>query len=324
MSLSRPAARLARAALPAARFVALLVALFVALLVAILVAAPVAQAAEPAASRAWSFAILGQPDRLDNGEEHLRQALAISNRQRFSFVVATGFKSSIEACTDALYDQRLELLEQSRHPLLLSLSAADWAECRREDGSSAAQERLGRVRELFFADVGRHPLLQLAQQSQVAQFRAFAENLRWERRGVMFATLNLPGDNNHYVPDAGRNSEFEDRIIANRHWLRRLLQSAKARGVRTLVLIFDADPQLWHAPRASASQRDGYVEIRRQLRELSNQLNGRLLLVHQGDKHSRPGLRWRGNVGELVPWPGVTRVSVQGRNNTLHAVESRM
>lgn len=293
-----------------------------ALFTCLLIGLPASEAA-PAdgGGRNWSFAILGQPDRLGSGDEHLRRALATSNRERVAFVLATGLKSSLEACSDALYEERMDLLEQSRHPLLLSLSAADWAECRREDGSSAAQERLARVREWFFSNLNRNGL-NVAQQSQVAQFRAFAENLRWEVKGVMFATLNLPGDNNHYVPDAGRNSEFEDRMIANRYWLHRLLQSAKSRRVRTLVLFFDADPQLWRASRLAPGQRDGYLEIRRQLRELAGQFNGKLLLVHQGDGRTKAGLRWRGNVGELVPWAGVTKVSVQGRNNSLHASES--
>jgi hypothetical protein len=295
-----------------------LAALFTCLLLGV---PPAEAAAKDGGGRSWSFAILGQPDRLGHGDEPLRQALAVSNRERLAFVLATGVKSSLEACSDALYEERLDLLEQSRHPLLLSLSAADWAECRREDGSSAAQERLARVREWFFSDLNRNGL-NVAQQSQVAQFRSFAENLRWEVRGVMFATLNLPGDNNHYVPDAGRNSEFEDRMIANRYWLHRLLQSAKSRRVRSLVLFFDADPQLWRTPRVGPGQRDGYLEIRRQLRELAGQFNGKLLLVHQGDRRAKPGLRWRGNVGELVPWAGVTKVSVQGRNNSLRATAS--
>jgi hypothetical protein len=43
------------------------------------------------------------------------------------------------------------------------------------------------------------------------------------------------------------------------------------------------------------------------------------LLVHQGDGRAKPGLRWRGNVGELVPWPGLTRVSVQTRTGNMSA-----
>jgi hypothetical protein len=287
-----------------------------------LIHAHAAPASASAAGRSWSFGILGQPERKADGEEHLRQMLEASQQERLAFVVASGIKSAAEPCTDALYEQRLELLEQSRHPLFLSLSAPDWAECRREDGRSAAQDRLARMRDLFFANVGRNPALPVAQQSQIAQYRDFAENLRWEMRGVMFATINLPGDNNHYVPDAGRNSEFEDRMIANRHWLQRLLRAAKSHRSRTLVLFFDADPQIWHTPHSVAEQRDGYAEVRRQLRELSSKFNGKLLLVHQGDGRAKPGLRWRGNVGELVPWPGLTRVSVQSRGNNFQAAKA--
>lgn len=274
-----------------------------------------------ASARNWSFGILGQPERLATGDESLRQQLAAANRERFSFVVATGIKSTLEACTDALYEERLELLEQSRHPLVLSPSAADWAECRREDRSSAALDRLARVRDLYFGNMKQSPL-QVAQQSQSAQFRAFAENLRWEVKGVMFATINLPADNNHYVADAGRNSEFEDRLIANRHWLQRVLQAAKSHHARALVLFVDGDPHLWQATRSPPGQRDGYAEIRRHLRDLASQFNGKLLLVHQGEGRARAGMRWRGNVGELVPWPGVTRVTVQARSGNLTAVKA--
>jgi len=84
------------------------------------------------------------------------------------------------------------------------------------------------LRDLFFSDefsfgASKLPVIR---QSVAVKFRSYGENARWEFGNILFATINLPADNNHYLPDAGRNSEFEDRAIANRDWLQRVFTFA--------------------------------------------------------------------------------------------------
>ncbi|MDB5797707.1 MAG: hypothetical protein JWP36_1609 [Paucimonas sp.] len=283
---------------------------------------PALATAAPPSPRELQFAIVHQPDSIGPSEDSLVQALAEADRERQAFIILTGVKSATEPCTDSLYDDRRQLLADARNDVILALSAADWAECKREDGSPAAMDRLARMREVFFsgaAAAGRGRLA-VMRQSASAQFRGFPENLRWEAGGVLFGTVNLPGDNNHFLPAAGSNSEFEDRMIANRAWLHRLLQAARARKTRTIVLFFDGDPRLATPPRAGRNTvwgRDGYFEFRRQLRDMAALYPGRLVLVHQasGRAAGRPLLAWQGNLGqlELAPGTGWTHVRIDLR-----------
>ena len=288
------------------------------LLCLLLALAPDAQAQQ----RRFSFGVIGQPGRIGPSEEPLRQALAETDRQRLAFVVLTGLKSASEPCSDRLYSERREMLAEARSDIIVSLSASDWAECRREDGGSAAMNRLEHVREIFFTgptSIGG-ARLPVARQSASAQFRRFSENMRWEAGGILFGTVNVPGDNNHYKAEAGRNSEFEDRTIANRAWLRRLAQTASREKKRALVLFFDGDPRLaapLRGARPAAGGRDGYQEFRRQLRELTAQFPGRVLLVHQPrEAGAATGMVWRGNLGELMVGPGWIRVMFDARTAT--------
>ena len=45
--------------------------------------------------------------------------------------------------------------------------------------------------------------------------------MRWQMGDVVFITLNVPGDNNHFLNQGGRNGEFEERSVANIEWLER-------------------------------------------------------------------------------------------------------
>ncbi len=282
-----------------------------------------------AQGRSISFGVIGQPERAGNSEQALRKALADADRERLAFVVVNGLKSASEACTDRVYTERREVLDEARHPVILSLGAGDWARCRRDDGSSAAIDRLARVREIFFTEGSgggqststlqaglASSGLSITRQSATAQFRDYAENMRWYVGGVLFATVNLPDNNNNYIADAGRNSEFDDRLIANRFWMQRLLHAARQKKARALVLFVDADPLLVAKSRKAtvSAHSDGYAGFRRQMRELTSQFAGRVLLVHNAqDQDSATALAWRGNAGELVLGPGWTRVTIGPR-----------
>ncbi|MDO8301198.1 hypothetical protein [Lacisediminimonas sp.] len=292
----------------------------IAAMLALLLALP--SPATHAQARSFSFGVIGQPERAGAGEQSFRKALTDADRERLAFIVINGLKSTAEPCTDRLYTERRELLQAARNTVFVSLAAGDWARCRRDDGSSAAIDRLARVREIFFtepgnlADAAAVQALSITRQSAAVQFRDYAENMRWQTGGVLFATLNLPGDNNHYTADAGRNSEFDDRMIANRAWMQRLLHAAKQNKARALVLFVDADPLLLPKARkgAVAGKHDGYTQFRRYLRELAAQYPGRVLLVHNPqDRNTASGMAWRGNLGELVLGPGYTRVTIGPR-----------
>ena len=150
----------------------------------------------------------------------------------------------------------------------------------------------------------------------------------------MFATLNLPKNNNAYLAAAGRNNEFEERMIANRDWLHRLFSVAEQKNAAGIVLFCDADPT--GAPETMArigfgTRRDGFLEIRKQILAHSTRFAGKVILVHgQGNRRSRVGaagsedmsaIVWRGSLGSVAPTSGWLKINVNPAIPTLFAVD---
>ena len=272
-------------------------------MLAMLCATPAAQAAD------FNFAVIGQTIGARNDPSPLVQAIADSDADNVAFVIANGFKRADEACSDQLYESRRDVLGAAKNGLILSLAGADWSECKDAGGHSAAVERLSRVRELFYVDelsfgASKIPVMR---QSNAVKYRSYAENARWEVDGILFATVNLPAMNNHYRMEAGRNSEFEDRLIATRDWLQRAFAIAARKKMSALVLICDGDPlQKPGAQRAldANAKRDGFAEVRQQLTTLAGKFAGKVLIVHNRQeggsaRTSASAIAWHGNVGEL-------------------------
>jgi len=255
----------------------------------------------------FSFAVIGQ---LAGGSDAgLHDALRQAGHS--DFIVVNGLRPRSEACGDGMYQRRKHLLEESGKAVVIALAARDWAECRSESGESAAQERLNHLRGLLFDGdhAARTKKLPLVRQSAAARFRDHPENASWEHHRILFATINLPSNNNHYLSAAGRNYEFEDRLVSNRAWLQRLFSQAKRHKMRAIVLFADANP-LVVPMRANnrPEKRDGFAEVRKQLQTLAARFPGRILLVH--GQPSSSGIVWRDNLGTLGAGRGRISVTV--------------
>ena len=266
------------------------------------------QAAQVAAQPAeLSFGVIGHTFRTAADETPLRRAIAETDADNLGFVVVNGIKSASEPCSDTLYEQRLSLLSRAKNGVVLSLAGSDWSDCKRENGRSAAMERLTRMRDVYFQDEMSFggTRLPLIRQSTSTKFRSYAENARWDMGNVVFATINLPAPNNHYLTDAGRNGEFEDRLIANRYWLERTFTFAAREKRSGVVLFCDGNPELLSgrtSARGPDGRRDGFVEMRRQIAALAATFPGKVLLVHGGAAArdaAAPAIVWRGNLGDL-------------------------
>jgi hypothetical protein len=274
----------------------------------------------PAQAADFSFGVIGQAFLRNKGdaataENSLRGALADSDADNLAFVVVNGIKTAAEPCSDQLYTQRRDLLDAAQNGVILSLAANDWVACKNKAGKSTAIERLNQIRELFYdgeMSFGASKL-DLMRQSATPKFREYVENSRWEFGEILFATINLPANNNHYRSDGGRNGEYEDRLIANRDWLQRLFAIAKNKKLAGIVLFSDADPLsplLQRAPELRG-QRDGFNEVRQQLTALSAKYAGHVLLVHS--QHSGTASRdivWSGNLGTLASATNWSKVNV--------------
>ncbi|HEX5342782.1 MAG TPA: hypothetical protein VFX55_09830, partial [Duganella sp.] len=152
------------------------------------------------AAREFQFSVIGHPLQHGRDEAALKRAIAEASQSDSAFIVATGIKAANEPCSDKLYIQRHALLNESAQPMIVSLAGSDWSACINSSGRSNAIERLNRLRELFYVDGeslgARH--LTVTRWSSNAKFRSYAENAHWEYGKVLFATINLPANNNHF------------------------------------------------------------------------------------------------------------------------------
>ena len=255
------------------------------------------------------FAVIGHSFS-DGDAERLKRALGEADDKSTAFMLVTGIKGIKEACSDKLYQQRRELVDDARRPAVVIPAASDWTECRNSAGRSDAIERLNRLRELFYAEpqsLGARKL-QLTRQSGSPRFRSYAENAHWSIGKVLYATINLPANNNHYLTQAGRNSEYEDRLVANRFWLNRLFAIAKRDRLEAIVLFSEGDLKALSQPtglrallRRAVPGNDGFAETRREVLALAQKFPGKVLLVDSAPlaKGAKPAIEWRGNLGHL-------------------------
>jgi hypothetical protein len=278
----------------------------------------------------YRFAVIGHGVG-NGGEDHLKRAIDEAEDKSTAFVVVTGIKSTKEACSDKLYQQRRELVGDARRPAVVVPAASDWTECRNTSGRSNAIERLNRLRELFYAEpqsLGAHKL-PLTRQSMSPRFRSYAENAHWSVGKVLYAALNLPANNNHYLTEAGRNSEYEDRMVANRYWLNRLFAIARRDKLEAIVLFAEGDLRALSQPtglrallRRAVPDNDGFAETRRQVLALAQKFPGKVLLVDSAPlaKGSKPAIEWRGNLGHLSVGQDEVEVAVDPAGKALFKV----
>ena len=284
-------------------------------------------------SRAGSFqfGVIGHSFKTGADETVLKRAIAGATHGNPAFVVATGVKAGSEPCSDKLYTSRHALLNASNVPMVVSLAGSDWSACLNSAGRSNAIDRLNRLRELFYRDsetlgAKRLPVTRL---SSSAKFRSYAENAHWQGGTVLFATINLPAHNNHYRAEAGRNSEYEDRLVANRAWLHRLFNLAVRQQMEGLVLFSDGDVGLEAEPGFSLlarfeSKRDGFAEPRKQIKTLASKFKGKVLLVDTQvvqAAEKEPSIHWQDNVGHLNLAADWTEVRVAPASATLFMIK---
>lgn len=266
-------------------------------------------------------------------DAHLKQVIDEVDDKSTAFIVVTGIKGAREACSDRLYQQRRAIVAKARRPAIVVPAASDWTACRNSLGRSNAIERLNRIRELFYGEpqaLGARKL-PLTRLSMSPRFRSYAENAHWSVGKVLYAVLNLPANNNHYLNEAGRNSEYEDRLVANRFWLHRLFAIARRDKLEAVVLFAEGDLKALSQPtglrallRSAAPGKDGFAETRHQVAALARKFPGKVLLVDSAPlaRGVKPAIEWRGNLGHLSVGQEAIEVAVDPAARTLFTVET--
>ena len=306
-----------------------------ALLLAALLSTGGAYGAHATPAGAHRFGVIGHTFSGGGAESLLEKALASTRKSSLAFVVATGVKGSAEPCTDELYARRRDMLEGAKRPVVVVPAASDWSFCKNAAGRLVSIERLNRLRELLYEEpsaLGTKPLM-LARQSANAKFRSYAENAYWIVGEVLYATVNIPSNNNNYRSEAGRNSEYEDRTVANRFWLTRLFAQARHKRLAGMVLFSEGNINILREEpgllarlgRSNKTPEDGYAAARRQIVTLAKKFSGKVLLIDTAavPNGTEPTIAWRDNVGNISVGARVMHVEVMPGSEPMFRLDAR-
>lgn len=252
-----------------------------------------------AAEPRFEFGVISGTMRSAPDEATTQQLLdAIGLEPNIAFIVYDGnLKGASERCDDAVYEQRQQVLETSRVPLVVVPGRHDWADCdRAQAGGYDPTERLDFLRQTLFAEnsssLGQSTLA-LTRESEVARFHAYRENVRWQVDDTLFVGLNVVSGNNHYSNAGGRNGEYDDRAIATAFWLEHAAEYARRRRAHALVVFIEAAPDFERYERADRfswlrfdrnRSRDGYLEFKRSLVKAAQIFRGPVIVIHEGSK----------------------------------------
>ena len=217
----------------------------------------------------FSFAAFGDTPYNAAEELLIPGMMAEMDRETLAFTIHVGdFKNPRSECSDALYRQRRDLFAQSRHPFVFIPGDNDWLDCGRARRARDPLERLGKLRDVFFAADATLGQKRLAVERQAK--RGYPEHLRWIAEGIVFATLNVPGHTNN----AGA-AESTPRTAAAIDWMREAFRLARERKLPGVVIALHADLWIGHT---------GYDSILAALAEEALRYGGAVLVVH-GDTH---------------------------------------
>lgn len=193
-------------------------------------------------------------------------------------------------CTDELYRRSLGWFNGLRHPVIYTPGDNEWFDCwEPRSGGFAPQDRLVRIRQIFFNDparsLGGRPL-PLVRQGGRAPFPEFVENARWTHQGLVFATVHLVGSWNALRPFPERTADDDAaarrRTAAASVWVRETFAEARAANASAVVLAFHADPGFKEPP--SDSYRQYYEPFLITLEEEAARFQRPVLVIH-GDNH---------------------------------------
>lgn len=260
-----------------------------------------------AQAQTFSFGLWGDMPYQKAGDEPKIPALLKSiNQSDIAFSIYDGdIKDGSSRCTDDIYASALTMFGQMKKPVVYVPGDNEWTDCHRlNNGGYDALERLAYLRKTLFPTASSLGKRQMPLVHQGQPGEKFAENTRFSHRGILFATLNVPGSNNNKILDekdctnksartaaqcdAG-NTEYLERDAANVSWMQEAFNAAKTQKARGLVLVFHGDPgfdlpETEDLDESQAPRFTGYRNFLGSVVAETEQFAGQVLLVH-GDTH---------------------------------------
>jgi hypothetical protein len=214
-------------------------------------------------------------------------------------------------CSDAYFADIKSQFDRFEDPLVYTPGDNEWTDCHtaiKNNGLYKPTERLAKVREVFFPTVGRTMGVKAAQVTSQARVDrangAFVENVIWNRKGVVFASINVTGSNDDTAPWtstpakdgelpglfstyaaqlAEQPAEIAARAKANTAWLERAFLRARDDDTKAVVIMFQAD--LWDGTMADRTTTiSAYDALVVKLGTLAAKL-GKPVLLLMGDSH---------------------------------------
>lgn len=204
----------------------------------------------------FEFALIGDMPYDGKQKEEFAELMKEINAADMAFVVHDGdfwsdgiawneTTKGLPPCSDETFQDRFNLTENSKHPLIFTPGDNDWADCyRAKPGAYDPLERLAKLREMFFK--GDHSLgqrtIKLIRQSENSKYAKFRENVRWTYGDVQFVTLHMIGSNNNLGRTPVMDAEYKERNAANLTWMEEAFEEAKRNGSKAIMIISQANP----------------------------------------------------------------------------------
>ena len=218
------------------------------------------------------------------------------NAAKPEFTIHVGdFKSGQSNCSDDEFQHQFEFMNTFESAIIYTPGDNEWTDChRKNNGPFDPIERLALIREMFFAEpqsLGMKPIKLERQSELMANFKtpdgkAYVENARWTRNGVMFVTAHIVGSNNNFEPrDAKAIAEFQARDAANIAWIKDSFAKANQTAATALVFAIQANPFVLAVPATPFPAHSGFTtSIGETFVPLARDFTKPVLFIH-GDTH---------------------------------------
>lgn len=258
-------------------------------------------------AQTFSFGLWGDMPYQKSGDGPKIPALLNSlNQSDIAFSLYNGdFKDGSSPCSDDAFTTALNMFAQLEKPLVYVPGDNEWSDCHRLNNGGY--------------DALAH---------QGAPGQPYAENTRFSHRGIVFVTLNMPGNNNLVLDEKScqrksarspaqceaRNAEYLARDAANVRWLQEAFKTARAQHARGLVMVMQADPgfdlpETRDKDESLVPKFSGYRNFIQHVVAETEQFPGQVLLVH-GDTHFFKVDKPLYSPGKLLP--NLTRLQTFG------------
>ncbi|MFT7689107.1 MAG: hypothetical protein ACI9FB_004473 [Candidatus Azotimanducaceae bacterium] len=219
--------------------------------------------------------------------------------------------------------KKMQAKTASKEELMQLRAAQQFDNAFVDSGYEDSLESLKIIRKVFFSEsmsLGKKPI-PVVQQSVVSEYKDLAENLRWQKSDVIFATVSVPGSSmNFAINNLDSAIEAISRNKANVAWVQETFNEAKSNNAKAVVISLHASLfEVGDGGRFSNSLLRGgrtgpYYWIARAIRDEAEKFARPVLLIN-GDLHDliidRPFLVENGD-SKAAKYANVTRLQVYG------------